>query len=184
MGRPPWNARAVSPPRGGRHPPGDAQGEEGGDPRRRLQRRDVRRRPPLAPPALQSKSGSGKSAGEQSPGEAMNGSGGGGGVLSPAGSAPVAALAVAAAEEESGRSSDTGAVYSLVNAVLGAGLLGFPFCYARCGLVLATLLVRACEGGLRGEGGAGGARSAGRVAKPANPPHLVHAHTPRPCRCW
>lgn len=28
-----------------------------------------------------------------------------------------------------------------VNAVLGAGVLGFPFCFKTCGMVLASLLV-------------------------------------------
>lgn len=47
-------------------------------------------------------------------------------------------LADAASDE---KASESQSVFNLVNAVLGAGVLGYPWAYKTCGLVLATLLV-------------------------------------------
>ena len=45
----------------------------------------------------------------------------------------------AAADPE--KATESQSVFNLVNAVLGAGVLGFPWAFKTCGLVLATLLV-------------------------------------------
>ncbi|GAB4819563.1 hypothetical protein N2152v2_006609 [Parachlorella kessleri] len=39
------------------------------------------------------------------------------------------------------KATERQSVFTMVNAVLGAGVLGYPFCYKACGLALATLLV-------------------------------------------
>ncbi|KAK9816581.1 hypothetical protein WJX72_002235 [[Myrmecia] bisecta] len=43
-----------------------------------------------------------------------------------------------------GSATESEAVFNMVNAILGAGLLGFPFVYRSCGLLLATLMVLLC----------------------------------------
>ncbi|KAK9802660.1 hypothetical protein WJX73_002230, partial [Symbiochloris irregularis] len=43
-------------------------------------------------------------------------------------------------------SSDAEAIFNMVNAVLGAGVLGYPFCFRSCGIGLAALLVLGCWG--------------------------------------
>jgi amino acid permease len=40
-----------------------------------------------------------------------------------------------------GRTSSGQSTLNLVNCVLGAGVLGYPFCFKSCGLVLGTLLM-------------------------------------------
>ena len=43
-----------------------------------------------------------------------------------------------------GSATDNEACFNMVNFILGAGVLGYPFCYKACGLVLTTLLVIIC----------------------------------------
>lgn len=43
-----------------------------------------------------------------------------------------------------GSASENEACFNMVNFILGAGVLGYPFCYKACGLVLATLLILIC----------------------------------------
>ena len=43
-----------------------------------------------------------------------------------------------------GTASDNDACFNMVNFILGAGVLGYPFCYKACGLVLTTLLILIC----------------------------------------
>lgn len=43
-----------------------------------------------------------------------------------------------------GTASDNDACFNMVNFILGAGVLGYPFCYKACGLALTTLLILIC----------------------------------------
>lgn len=43
-----------------------------------------------------------------------------------------------------GTATENEACFNMVNFILGAGVLGYPFCYKACGLVLTTLLVLIC----------------------------------------
>lgn len=43
-----------------------------------------------------------------------------------------------------GTTSDNDACFNMVNFILGAGVLGYPFCYKACGLVLTTILIFVC----------------------------------------
>ncbi len=43
-----------------------------------------------------------------------------------------------------GSATDNEACFNMVNFILGAGVLGYPFCYKACGLVLTTLLILVC----------------------------------------
>lgn len=43
-----------------------------------------------------------------------------------------------------GSATDNEACFNMVNFILGAGVLGYPFCYKACGLVLTTVLVLIC----------------------------------------
>ncbi|KAA6420194.1 MAG: hypothetical protein FRX49_09857 [Trebouxia sp. A1-2] len=43
-----------------------------------------------------------------------------------------------------GSATESEACFNMVNFILGAGVLGYPFCYKACGLVLTTLLILVC----------------------------------------
>lgn len=43
-----------------------------------------------------------------------------------------------------GSATENEACFNMVNFILGAGVLGYPFCYKACGLVLTTLLILVC----------------------------------------
>ena len=43
-----------------------------------------------------------------------------------------------------GSATENEACFNMVNFILGAGVLGYPFCYKACGLVLTTVLVLIC----------------------------------------
>lgn len=43
-----------------------------------------------------------------------------------------------------GTASDNDACFNMVNFILGAGVLGYPFCYKACGLILTTILILIC----------------------------------------
>lgn len=43
-----------------------------------------------------------------------------------------------------GSATENEACFNMVNFILGAGVLGYPFCYKACGLVLTTVLVLVC----------------------------------------
>ena len=43
-----------------------------------------------------------------------------------------------------GTATENEACFNMVNFILGAGVLGYPFCYKACGLVLTTLLILIC----------------------------------------
>lgn len=43
-----------------------------------------------------------------------------------------------------GSATENEACFNMVNFILGAGVLGYPFCYKACGLVLTTLLILIC----------------------------------------
>ncbi len=43
-----------------------------------------------------------------------------------------------------GRMTSRQSVLNFVNCILGAGVLGYPYCFKSCGLVLATAMMLAC----------------------------------------
>ena len=43
-----------------------------------------------------------------------------------------------------GTATENEACFNMVNFILGAGVLGYPFCYKACGLILTTLLILIC----------------------------------------
>lgn len=56
----------------------------------------------------------------------------------------IAESAPAQAAGLTGSATDNKACFNMVNFILGAGVLGYPFCYKACGLVLTTMLVLIC----------------------------------------
>ncbi len=40
--------------------------------------------------------------------------------------------------------SETQAAFTLINGILGAGILGYPFAYRQCGLALTSILLLLC----------------------------------------
>jgi hypothetical protein len=62
-------------------------------------------------------------------------------VTEPSGPAAAGDAPVSADADSADKVGASQSVFRIVNSLLGAGLLGMPFCYKECGLVLATLLV-------------------------------------------
>ena len=44
-------------------------------------------------------------------------------------------------EVRDNKASEDESVLNLVNSILGAGMLGFPFCFKECGILLAVALL-------------------------------------------
>ena len=42
---------------------------------------------------------------------------------------------------QDGRTSNSSSILNLINCILGAGILGYPYCFKSCGIVLGTLLL-------------------------------------------